>query len=288
MKIGVIVATFGRAREAAELVRDLSAQTRLPDRVLFVVAREEDAPEASDFCEVLLSEKQGSCAQRNAGIDVLQDDVDALLFLDDDFVPHPTFIDVLVSVFEGDPGIVGVTGHVTADGVTGPGLSREEALASVAAGPEKVADLPEFEPRWSLYGCNMAIRSAALGAARFDEGLPLYGWLEDMDLTCPLGKTGKLVQANRLIGAHRGVKNGRTPGVRFGYSQIANPVHLLRKGTAPRRIMYENMAWNLSANALKSLRPEPHVDRRGRLRGNLIALWHLLTGRCKPARILEL
>jgi hypothetical protein len=45
---------------------------------------------------------------------------------------------------------------------------------------------------------------------------------------------------------------------------------------------------NLLANAAKSLFPEGHIDRRGRLRGNLIALSHLLKGRLDPEYILQL
>jgi hypothetical protein len=36
---------------------------------------------------------------------------------------------------------------------------------------------------------------------------------------------------------------------------------------------------NLLANLVKSIRPESHVDRRGRLLGNLIGMFHLMTGR---------
>jgi hypothetical protein len=48
------------------------------------------------------------------------------------------------------------------------------------------------------------------------------------------------------------------------------------------------MLRNCLANLGKSLRPEPWVDRRGRLRGNLLALRDLATGRLSPERILEL
>jgi hypothetical protein len=37
-----------------------------------------------------------------------------------------------------------------------------------------------------------------------------------------------------------------------------------------------------------SVRPEPFVDRRGRLRGNLLAVLDLVRGRTTPERILEL
>jgi len=45
---------------------------------------------------------------------------------------------------------------------------------------------------------------------------------------------------------------------------------------------------NVLGNALRSLRPEPFCDRRGRLRGNLTALVDLVRGRLAPDRILEL
>jgi hypothetical protein len=41
-------------------------------------------------------------------------------------------------------------------------------------------------------------------------------------------------------------------------------------------------------NALRSPWPEPHADRFGRLRGNLIAIADLVRGRAHPGRILEL
>jgi len=48
------------------------------------------------------------------------------------------------------------------------------------------------------------------------------------------------------------------------------------------------MGRNLAANILKSLRPEPYVDRRGRLNGNLYGLSHVLRGRIEPEYILKL
>ena len=47
-------------------------------------------------------------------------------------------------------------------------------------------------------------------------------------------------------------------------------------------------ARNFFANLVKSMRPESYIDRRGRLRGNLIGLFHLLTGRLTPEYILKL
>ena len=91
-----------------------------------------------------------------------------------------------------------------------------------------------------------------------------------------------------LRGVHLGVKRGRVSGVRFGYSQIVNPLYLVRKGTGTGRWAANLIARNVLANAALSLRPEPHVDRRGRLKGNLIAAGHLIRGRCDPELMLRL
>ena len=45
---------------------------------------------------------------------------------------------------------------------------------------------------------------------------------------------------------------------------------------------------NVAANLAKSFWPEPWVDRKGRLKGNCLAVWDLLLGRMSPLRVLEL
>jgi len=122
----------------------------------------------------------------------------------------------------------------------------------------------------------------------FDENLPLYGWQEDIDFSRQLAPFGRIVDANVLRGVHLGTKGGRTSGVRFGYSQIANPVYLIRKGTMSVGFAAALMWRNVVANAGRSFRPEPWIDRRGRLWGNWLALWDLVTRRMSPRRILDL
>jgi hypothetical protein len=134
----------------------------------------------------------------------------------------------------------------------------------------------------------MSVRSAAVGELRFDERLPLYGWQEDIDFTCQLRQRGRVVGMNTLQGVHLAAKQGRTSGVRFGYSQVANAVYLVRKGTVPRGFAYRLMVRNIAANVVKSVRPEPYVDRKGRLKGNLLAAYHVLKGRVDPEYILKL
>ncbi|MBD2841011.1 glycosyltransferase family 2 protein [Erythrobacter rubeus] len=291
MQITVIVATLGRRAEADDLVEDLANQTRLPDRTIFAVTTEDDAPDRDSRIdnETLICTTKGLCAQRNAGLELAIGSSDIIVFFDDDFVPHPTYLARLEAAFDKSPDVVGMTGLVVADGVCGPGLTRVQAVSAISAHAEAY---PTGYPRETdvngLYGCNMAMRTSALGEKRFDERLPLYGWLEDLDLTNQLLGEGRLIKLDRLIGAHRGVKAGRVSGIRLGYSQIANARYLLAKGTTTRSQLYGHLVKYPMVNAVRSFRPEPFVDRRGRLRGNLIGLFDLALGKSKPEKILEL
>jgi len=116
----------------------------------------------------------------------------------------------------------------------------------------------------------------------------LYGWQEDIDFTSQLRRFGRIVGLSTLMGVHLGSKSGRESGIRLGYSQVANPVYLMRKGTVPASFALEIMGRNVVANMIKSLWPEPYADRRGRLKGNLLAAGHLFLGRIDPEYILKL
>jgi len=183
---------------------------------------------------------------------------------------------------------VAATGHVIADGIKGPGLSVAEGRALLRAdggvGGEGLSAV------YNAYGCNMALRVAPLRAHGlwFDEALPLYSWYEDIDLCRRLSPHGRIVRVPGARGVHLGTKLGRTSGVRLGYSQMVNPVHLARKGSFGWGRAVLSMARNLAANLARWAVPEPWVDRRGRLRGNLLALADLCRGRVDPGRILSL
>ena len=69
---------------------------------------------------------------------------------------------------------------------------------------------------------------------------------------------------------------------------MANPVYLIKKGTVPAKFALELMLRNLAANLFKSLWPEAHVDRRGRLKGNFLAMCHIVMGRIEPEHILKI
>lgn len=283
----MIVATVGRAALTRATVDRLAEQTRPPDGVLVIGVSEADVAGVADARaapEILLAPR-GSCAQRNHGLDRVEGRADIVVFFDDDFLPAADYLEQIERLFADQPRIAGVTGDLIADGVKGVGITFDEALALLAA--DRPPDARVVAPIRALYGCNMAVRMAMATGVRFDEALPLYGWQEDIDYSVRLKPHGELVEAHFARGVHMGNKGGRTSGKRLGYSQVANPIYLTRKGTMLSGMATDLILRNVGSNLLRSLWSEPWIDRRGRLLGNLIAAADLLRGRLDPRRILE-
>jgi GT2 family glycosyltransferase len=271
----------------------LAQQTRHADRIIVCAPTLEDVAGAIGRSGIDIQiGPRGLTRQRNAIIDAAPDS-DVLVFFDDDFLPAATYLAAVERAFSCRDDIVMVTGRLISDGIIGPGLNIEEAHRILETEPG--ADVAEDGYLWldevdNGYGCNMAVRLAAVRThgCRFDERLPLYGWLEDVDFSRQLSRCGRIVRSPEAWGVHLGIKQGRQSGLRLGYSQIANPIYLARKGTFPWPRAARLMTRNLGANCLRSLRPEPYIDRIGRVRGNLKALSDLVAGRLDPERILEL
>lgn len=294
-RLSVIVASMGRPDELARWIAHVARQGFKPAEMIWVVPRETDLPAVVPPCpdtslSIVIS-SIGSAAQRNAGLDALTSDPTIVAFFDDDYVPGENCFADIVQCFQALPDAVGLTGTLVADGINGPGIDYPTTCALLARHQDSLAGgrpALSFEPWDGLYGCNMAFRAEDIGTERFDERLPLYGWQEDVDFAMRVAKGRDIGRTNGFYGVHQGVKRGRTSGRRFGYSQIINPAYLYRKGSMSRRKMLTLASRNFLANHLRALRPEPWVDRRGRLRGNWLAVCDLLRGRIDPERILAL
>lgn len=294
MHITVVIPTINRPALVAKTLRHLGAQHRLPDQIVLSAPDashvgadvEAHAPDGVDLRCVFGA--RGLCAQRNAALDAVEHSTDVIVFFDDDFLPSPDYIANLAGAFATTPPYAVVMGYAVADGANSPGISFDDGVALLGTAEAVTDGWPEVREHPGAYGCNMGIRTSAIDGQRFDERLPLYGWQEDIDFTSRLSTRGRIVALKALTGVHLGVKGGRVSGVRLGYSQIVNPIYLIRKGTMSPKFGGKLIVRNLMANIVRSLKPEPWVDRRGRLRGNLIAAAHVVCGRIDPEYILQL
>lgn len=291
MKIAVGFATSGRRDMLSSVVLHLKEQTRSPDEIIICPANAEDVDEAAlSSLGAKLAVVRGAVglpAQRN--LIIRNTNADIVLFLDDDFLPAADFVEHAARLFSAEQTIVAATGAIIADGIIGPGFDFQQGYEMLNAAEDHEADT--ITEVYNVYGCNMALRLDTIrnNNLKFDENLPLYAWWEDVDFSRQLAPFGKIVRFDRLRGVHLGFKrSGRTPGRRLGYSQIANRVYLARKGSVSWQHAWIGILRNLSANVVHLARPEPWVDRRGRLRGNIHGFLHWICGRLAPMHILEI
>jgi hypothetical protein len=298
LRIAVGVPTSGRPAILSSVVDCVRRQTRAPDSLVVCASRPADLAglDLAAAGGVCLISPRGLTRQRNSILDHSRD-CDILIFFDDDFLPHARYLEMIEQAFLANSDVVMITGRVLADGITGPGLSAVDALCML--------DCPDLDGRYIAspditsgalldvhngYGCNMSVRLSALQAAclKFDEALPLYGWLEDVDFSRRLAPYGRIVKCPMACGVHLGVKSGRQSGIRLGYSQIANPIYLTRKGTLATHRALRQIARNVAMNVARSLWSERHVDRRGRLWGNLLGAADLVMNKLEPQRVLRI
>lgn len=291
-RLVVAIPSTGRAPILPDTVRAIALQEKLPDLLILSLVSPDDIgdldPETLPFPVSVVYGRKGATAQRNRVFEECNPD-DVVLMLDDDFLMAPDYLQKTLEVFRDDPEVVLATGTVLADGIRGPGYDHEQGRALLAK--LNTDSLPAtVKPAFSGYGCNFAFRVSVVAAYElwFDEDLPLYSWLEDVDFSRRIARYGKLVKSGAMRGVHLGTKTGRTPGVKLGYSQIANPVYLLRKGSMTLGHTLEMTSRNTLSNLGHSFQPRPYADFRGRLKGNLIAIADLLRGRISPGRILDL
>jgi len=287
MRIAVVVASVNRAEEVGQLLFALRGQSLQPSAIILSVVSKTDLPEVLPPDVEIVMGSAGLTIQRNRGLEMVVGRCEVVVFFDDDFIPTKDALQGIRKLFETYPDVVGGTGLVLRDGVGEGGISYESAL-EIIRDFEAQPVLPiKNEDYLFAYGCNMAFRTSVIGNLRFDENLPLYGWQEDMDFAAQISVQGKVIRTTAFAGVHRGVTKGRTPGKAMGFSQIVNPVYLVRKGTMTPKKALTLIIKNVLANHAKFFQPEPFVDRRGRLLGNWLGVLHLLQGKTDPTFILS-
>lgn len=290
MDITVGIATTRRPDQVTLTLQQWGKQQRLPDRVVVCPAAPEDIDHAAlrslPFEVEVVYGGKGLCIQRNA-IMAHCPTTSLIGFFDDDYYPARDYLSHAERIFSEHPSLVVLTNHPMLDGARGAGVSHEQARYWSEAWLQDPPARYELMPTYGGYGCNMVIKASVARANHvvFDERLPGYGWLEDIDFTRRLSDYGEIAVSRYLEGVHLGTKSGRQNGVRLGYSQVINPLYMVRKGSLSVSYAFDHVARNVAANTIRSFAPEPWVDRRGRLMGNVLAFCHVLRGRVDPAAL---
>lgn len=294
MKLSVVICTYGRPAVLEETVQSVLRQTLLPEEILIVSPSQEhvwDCTLALNLVRFVTSPR-GLTIQRNTALDNLGA-TDVIAFIDDDMELCASYFKSMMELFESDSNIIVASGKMIADGGRGPAVSRADAKAYCWRAESDGERKPNksIEPLDYGYGCNFVVRSSAALKNRFDEKLALYAWLEDSDFShhCTLGGKPPVRNLSAMC-VHLGWRGSRISGIRMGYSQIVNPFYLWRKARvfSLRHIVIQYWTRCVVANCIGIACGNRDEDRWNRLRGNAIAAWHLITGRCDPLAINQL
>lgn len=290
MSVAVIICTVDRPAALRRVLKAVHAQTVPVDHVVVCPPDATKLPQdiREDTRNIVVDGVKGLTRQRNLAVTAVPADVDYIAFFDDDAYPRADYLEKAAEILDADPGIVGVTGFVVRDGAKeGYELTETDMQGALEASwQEERAGVTEIE---SLYGCNMVIRAAAVRANLFDERLPLYGWLEDLDFARRVMREGRLVRANGVVTAHQGSNSGgRRQHRRLGYSQLMNPVYMMRKGSLRPADLVPLVGKPVLASVKGSVTGAERAERRERLRGMAQALGDISRGRLTPERMAEL
>lgn len=288
-RLAVIIASAQRPLTLRETLLSLRRQRRLPAQIIVSVPGEDDVPprlrEEMPGVTVIHA-AIGSSRQRNAAIDALRPEIAVVTFLDDDVELQEGYLDHVARLFEARSDVVLADGCVLADGRDIPRARAQEIIA--AAGDASEAAPSAIGPELA-YGCNMTVRRSALAVVRFDERLPLYGYMEDRDFAFACARRGGVARCEAAALVHLRPAGGRGSPRRFGFSQVMNPLYLWRKGNY---LSWRNVAWQVSrpllVNAALTLSPRHSRHRRQQLAGNCRALAAALRGRIAPEEMLRL
>ncbi|HEX4769185.1 MAG TPA: glycosyltransferase [Bryobacteraceae bacterium] len=295
MKISVVISTLNRPPVLHDTIVSITRQELKPHQILIShTGVEHILPEtlALPGVETVLS-PMGSCVQRNRGLDAVAPGTDLVVFLDDDIELCASYFAEMARLFTSHPEIKIANGRMLHDGGRGKRISREGAITLCRRYDDvHIRNAPlSYKPVGSGYGCNMACRYSSIAGFRFDERMPLYGFLEDRDFSHRATLGGHPpVDLKNAVAVHLGWRSGRVSGVRLGFATIVNPIYLKRKANTFSFAFIFVQYWMrcLVGNVLGLITCDKEYDRAGLLKGNFMGWHHLLSGKCDPEHILHL
>ncbi len=287
-----MICTRGRPTSLAACVASLARQTRRAHELVVVDASSPPLPAA--FRRRVrtrlrptpvrwLASAPGLPRQRNLGVEHATGSV--VVFLDDDVVLEPGYLDAIARVYEADPtGAVGGVGGAQVPDPTpvetpwrraacrlllldshGEGRVKRSGRPSYLLSPTSVRTV-DF-----LSGCNMSFRRDVLADLEFDERLEGYAHGEDLDFSYRVSRRRTLVLTPEARLDHRHVGGGRPDPDRMQAMAVLNGFLFFRDRVARTPLDWLAYAWSSVGNVVLRVR-EPRA--RG-LRGTLVGWGHV-------------
>jgi GT2 family glycosyltransferase len=308
--ISVVTPTLSRPEQVAELLDNLSRQTRLPKEVILVdgaPSEVKDTEQAVDslrsalpFDCVYIRQSGGTAIQRNTGIEAASGAYIALV--DDDVRLKTDFLERMLETFERD------RDH-RIGGVVGYRQNRHFSLGERQRWRwyQRLRLLTTFEPGHYDYNCGYPINAnmqppfsgtrsvgfmttscATWRREVFDSGLRFdlffsdYGVLEDAHFSLRAARTWKLLQCGDAKCDELHAAGGRVSRRRLGFKCVVNYYYVFQDIVRPLTLRHKLRFWRFQgfelfrifSSALMRRRFEDLLDVQGRIEG----FWAVATG----------
>jgi glycosyltransferase involved in cell wall biosynthesis len=202
LTISVVIPTYRRPQDLAACLDSILGQSVMPLEVIVVdneaaqstqtLVRQYEAKysECQITLRYLANKKNSLPFARNLGVKSSSGEI--VLFLDDDFILESGYLDEIIRMYEGKPGVLGVQGYVGGDASRSYRMRALFFLPRPEEGKCRVMpsiyttyplNLEEPIPCEYLSGCNASFRRLILTEFAFDENLLKYSFGEDLDLS---------------------------------------------------------------------------------------------------------
>lgn len=283
----IVICSVNRPELLHESVLSLLEQT-IPCRILITVPGEKHVSpktRALPGVEIILSAAPGSCAQRNAALRHVDPACAVIFFFDDDVEVEEHYVEEMLRAFEQHPSIMVASGVNLGLGSPPGTLTRAAARDLIRFRPSAHCAMPCTVPARAARGCMMCFRASLLGKAHFDERLPLYGYLEDLDFTLQCSGYGEIAIIPNCLMVHIETAQGRMGSRRRGYSEVVNPLYILSKGTGGE---VARLFGGAVKRSVKNLLRCHTRDGRKQFSGNLLGWARVAAGKIEPEYVLQI
>jgi GT2 family glycosyltransferase len=281
-RIAVVIASRGRPDVLARTtLASLAKQSRPADEIVLSLTTPDDTPDGSEHCRVIYG-GEGLCCQRNRGTASLSEFPIFVAFLDDDLILHRDYLKSMERHFEQRPNLILAMGHLLANGNVSEDAAWSLVGSSLNLGPHTGKFYATSQTWGHVYGANMCVRGTFAVQEGFDEKLPRYSLMEDVDFGTRCRRAGVVGYSYEAVAVHLRTPGGRINAKQLGFSEVMNPAYLIAKGTVPLKMFPTHVLRAPVVNMLRALVPSNNIHRQ-RFIGNAAALLRLLRGRIDPS-----
>lgn len=297
--MAIIVPTKDRPAEIQHLLSSISKQSIKPCQVIIIDSSEKSNASIVDKFPNLSLHYQhfsppSAARQRNAGIQLLDDDADFVAFIDDDMLFEPGSFEKMAEFWvSAEEAVAGASFNFSATGHPGIGKLKgsklSEWLGLYSSKPGSVSQSgwatafgsvnDNTNVQWLPSGASVW-RRKVLSSYAFDDYFDSYSYLEDLDFSFSVSRHYQLYIVADAWCHHTMAQSGKINMYRFGVMEIQNRFWLVKKHHLSIASCSLAILIRLSMTLFSGI---IHMDSQSlqRFRGNLAGLIKLFFGSTK-------